>query len=42
LHILSSEGEYAKTVEELPAAALINPEELEARDARSKRVAEMI
>jgi hypothetical protein len=26
----------------LPAATLIDPEELEARDARSKRVAEMI
>jgi hypothetical protein len=31
-----------KLVEELPSAAPIDPEELEARDARSKRVAEMI
>jgi hypothetical protein len=31
-----------KAVEELPSAALADPEELEARDARSKRVAEMI
>jgi hypothetical protein len=31
-----------KTVEELPAAASVDGEELEARDARGKRVAEMI
>jgi hypothetical protein len=31
-----------KAIEELPSAALADPEELEARDARSKRVAERI
>jgi hypothetical protein len=31
-----------KTIEELPAAASVDGEELEARDARGKRVAEMI
>jgi hypothetical protein len=35
-------GTVQKAVEELPSAALADPEELEARDARSKRVAEMI
>jgi hypothetical protein len=36
------EGKVLKTVEELPAATSFDPEELEARDARGKRVAEMI
>jgi hypothetical protein len=35
-------GSVQKAVEELPSAALADPEELEARDARSKHVAEMI
>jgi hypothetical protein len=35
-------GKMLKTVEELPAAASVDGEELEARDARGKRVAEMI
>jgi hypothetical protein len=35
-------GKALKTVEELPAATSIDPEELEARYARGKRVAEMI
>jgi hypothetical protein len=35
-------GSMQKVVKELPSADLADPEELEARDARSKRVAEMI
>jgi hypothetical protein len=35
-------GKALKTIEELPAASSADPEELEARDARGKRVAEMI
>jgi hypothetical protein len=35
-------GKALKTVEELPAATSVNPEELEARDARGKCMAEMI
>jgi hypothetical protein len=35
-------GTVRKAVEEFPSAALADPEELEARDARSKCVAEMI
>jgi hypothetical protein len=35
-------GKALKTVEGLPAATLVDPEELEARDARGKHVAEMI
>jgi hypothetical protein len=35
-------GTVRKAAEELPTAALADPEELEARDARGKRVAEMI
>jgi hypothetical protein len=35
-------GKMQKTVEELPVAASFDPEELESRDARGKRVAEMI
>jgi hypothetical protein len=35
-------GTARKAVEDLPLAALADPEELEARDARSKRMAEMI
>jgi hypothetical protein len=31
-----------KTIEELPTATLVDPEELEARDARGTRVVEMI
>jgi hypothetical protein len=38
----SPKGEVLKTVDELPAATSVDPEELEARDARGKRVAEMI
>jgi hypothetical protein len=34
-------GTVRKAVEELPSAALADPEELEARDTRSKRMAEM-
>jgi hypothetical protein len=37
-----SKGRIQKPVEDLLAAAPIDPEELEARDARSKRVAKMI
>jgi hypothetical protein len=35
-------GKVLKTIEELPTATLVDPEELEARDARGKRVVEMI